>query len=431
MMLMMSWQLALITIVIIPVVVISFRSMEKIFRAMHHHNWVYSSTLASFLSDSIKGQRIIRAHSREEQESERFADMSYRMSDAQLKLAVTENTFFPLIYLFMFVAQIIVTAVGGIMVLNGTLQVGTLLTFIVYLGMLYGPLEFMSWVSTWWSRCVDSAQRMFEIIDAKADVSDCEKPHILENMQGEITMEHVYFEYEPARPIIKDMSIHVKPGQMLGIVGKAGAGKSTMANLIARLYAKEGSIFIDGINVKDIKIENLRRNVGVVSQEIYLFIGTIADNIKYSRPDASIDEVIAAAKAASAHEFIIKLPDGYETQVGAGGQDLSGGERQRLSIARTIIQNPKILILDEATAAMDTETERNIQNSLNKLKSGRTTLAIAHRLSTLKDADYLVVIDGGKIAEYGTHMDLIKKKGEYYNLFKIQSEALRHISIGE
>ena len=219
---------------------------------------------------------------------------------------------------------------------------------------------------------------------------------------------------------------------MLGVVGKTGAGKTTIANLIARLYdAKAGVTRIDGVDVRDLPLAQIRRNIGLVSQEIYLFMGTIADNIRYAKPDATIEEVVAAAKAASAHDFIMKLPDGYETRVGAGGQDLSGGERQRVSIARTIIQNPKILILDEATAAMDTETERNIQEALTKLKAGRTTIAIAHRLSTLRDADMLAVIDDGKVVEYGSYQELMRKKGEYYKLYQIQAESLKYVGIGQ
>ncbi|MEE1012060.1 MAG: ABC transporter ATP-binding protein, partial [Acutalibacteraceae bacterium] len=299
------------------------------------------------------------------------------------------------------------------------------------LEMLRGPFSFLSWVSNWWARCADSAQRVFEICDAKPEITEKEDAVSFENLRGDIEINELEFEYEPARPIIKKLSLEVKAGDMLGIVGKTGAGKTTIANLIARLYdAKEGCVKIDGIDVRDLKLTELRRNIGLVSQDIYLFIGSIADNIRYAKPDATMDEVIAAAKAASAHDFIMKLPDAYETRVGAGGQRLSGGERQRISIARTIIQNPRILILDEATAAMDTETERNIQNSLTKLKSGRTTIAIAHRLSTLRDADYLAVISEGKIVEYGTFGDLIKQKGEFYKQYKIQSEALKTIGIG-
>lgn len=425
-------KLALITIITIPVILLIFILMFKGFRAMHHRLWVYDSKMQSHVSDTINGQRIIKAFAREDEEKGRFGKFSKKVFNSELKLENTAFTAFPLIYLFMFAAQIVVTALGGIMVVKSELTLGTLLTFNAYLMMLYGPMEFMSWVSNWWSRCVDSAQRVFEIVDAKPEVTDSEHLVDVGEFKGEIDVSKVCFEYEPARPIIKEMSFHVEAGQMLGIVGKTGAGKSTIVNLIARLYdVKEGNITIDGVNVKDISLKLLRMNVGLVSQEIYLFMGTIADNIRYAKVDATIEDVISAAKTASAHDFIMRLPDAYETRVGAGGQDLSGGEKQRLSIARTIIQNPKILILDEATAAMDTETERNIQDSLANLKTGRTTIAIAHRLSTLHDADMLAVISDGTVVEYGTHRDLIEKKGEYYNLFKIQSEALKHIGVGD
>lgn len=392
----------------------------------------YDSKISSHVSDTLNGQRIIKAFAKEETEKERFSGYSEKLFGSELRLENTAYTAFPLIYLFMFAAQVVVTAAGSLMVINGTLTIGVLLTFVAYISMLYGPMEFLSWVSNWWARCIDSAQRVFEIVDARPDVVDSENPVIPEDMKGEIEISSIRFEYEPARPVIKDMSFTVKAGQMLGIVGRTGSGKSTVVNLIARLYdVNEGCIKIDGTDVRDISLEALRKNVGLVSQEIYLFMGTIADNIRYAKPDAPIEEVIAAAKSANAHDFIMKLPDTYETRIGAGGQDLSGGEKQRLSIARTIIQNPKILILDEATAAMDTMTERNIQISLAKLKTGRTTIAIAHRLSTLRDADMLAVISEGKVVEYGTPHELISLKGEYYKLFSMQIEALKHIGIGE
>ncbi len=431
-MLLLNAKLAAITLVTIPVIFTIFRLMWRSFKKLHHKRWVYDSKMSSHVSDTLNGQRIIKAFSREKEENGRFGKYSSSLYSSELKLENTAFTAFPLVYLFMFGSQVVVTAVGGLMVINNEITLGTLLTFNAYIGMLYGPMQFMSWVSNWWARCVDSAQRVFEIVDARPDVEDSEKPVYMDEFKGGIEVSGVKFEYEPSRPVIKDMSFRVEAGQMLGIVGKTGAGKSTIVNLIARLYdVKEGYIKIDGINVRDISLKQLRRNVGLVSQEIYLFIGTIADNIRYARPEATIEEVVAAAKAASAHEFIMKLPDAYETRIGAGGQDLSGGEKQRVSIARTIIQNPKILILDEATAAMDTITERNIQESLFKLKEGRTTIAIAHRLSTLRDADMLAVIEEGKVVEFGTHMELITKKGEYHKLYSLQMEALKHIGVGE
>ena len=429
-MLLMSWKLALICLTVVPLTVVMFRLLWGMFRRFHHRNWVYSSQMNAMVSDSINGQRVIKAFARENEESARFADVGSKQANIDIQAMNVGFTAFPLIYLFMFTGQIIVTAIGGVMVVNGELPLSTLLAFIAYLGMLYGPLEFMSWVSSWWARCVDAAQRVFEIIDSKADVEEPEKPVVLETIKGAVEVKDVKFEYDPATPILKGLSLSIPAGSMLGIVGKTGAGKSTLANLIARLYdPTEGSVSVDGVDVKKLPLMQLRRSIGIVSQDIYLFIGSIADNIRYARPDASIEDVIRAAKAASAHDFIINLPDGYETRVGAGGQDLSGGEKQRLSIARTIIQNPKILILDEATAAMDTETEGKIQESLNRLQQGRTTISIAHRLSTLRDADMLAVIDGGKVVETGTHNELLAKKGEYHKLYSIQMEGLKVINM--
>jgi ATP-binding cassette subfamily B protein len=427
-----NFKLALTVIFIMPATMVLFRVLWGIYRRFHHRYWVYGSQMNSMVSDSVNGSRVIKAFAREDEEAGRFSAISGKLSAVDLKAWNVGFTAFPLIYLFMFLGQVAVTAYGGVMVLNGEITLGTLLTFIAYLTMLYGPLEFMSWVSNWWARCVDSAQRVFEIIDAHPDVEDPENPVVPEKLDGNIEVKGVWFEYDPATPVLKGMDLTVEAGKMLGIVGKTGAGKSTIANLIARLYdVTAGEVLIDGVNVKELPLSLLRQNVGIVSQDIYLFIGSIADNIRYARPDASFEDVICAAKAASAHEFIMNLPNAYETRVGAGGDDLSGGERQRLSIARTIIQNPKILILDEATASMDTQTEADIQEALNKLQRGRTTIAIAHRLSTLRDADSLAVIDGGRVAEAGTHAELIAKKGEYHKLYMIQLEGLKIIGTEE
>ncbi|MEG1981090.1 MAG: ABC transporter ATP-binding protein [Clostridia bacterium] len=430
-MMLMNVTLALITVVIIPGIVLAFMGMSKLYMKYHHRNFIFSSAFDSFLSDTINGQRIVRSFAKEEEENERFRQINDDVVQNGIKSDCTELTFFPIIYLVMFLTQIVVTGVGGYMILQNKLDLGTLLTFIVYLGMLYGPLEFMSWVSTWWARCVDSSERMFEIIDAVPDIVESKNPLSKDTINGDVELCNVFFEYEPARLIIKDVSLKIKAGEMIGIVGKAGAGKSTIANLITRLYeVKNGAILIDGHNVKDYKIDVIRKNVGIVSQEIYLFMGTIAENIRYAKKDATNEEIIYAAKAAMAHDFIIKLADGYETKIGEGGQDLSGGERQRISIARTILQNPKILILDEATASMDTATERNIQKSIDTLKIGRTTIAIAHRLSTLRDADKIAVIEDGKLCEYGTHKELINKKGKFYDLYQVQTKALQNLTVG-
>ena len=282
------------------------------------------------------------------------------------------------------------------------------------------------------SDSVNAMGRLVEIMDATPDVVEKEDPVRLPELQGHVEFKNVSFGYDNAKTILKNVSFDIPAGTSLGIVGKTGAGKSTLANLLIRLYdVGEGGIYIDGVNVKDISFDDLHKSTAIVSQETYLFIGTVYDNIAYACPDATPDDVINAAKIAGAHEFITKMPEGYETMIGLGYMNLSGGERQRISIARALLKNPKILILDEATAAMDTQTERNIQNALERLTNGRTTIMIAHRLSTLRDVDKLIVIDNGAITEAGTHDELIRKKGDFYKLYKIQLDAMTNIGIEE
>lgn len=279
---------------------------------------------------------------------------------------------------------------------------------------------------------MNSAQRIFEILDAKPEVVESRHPVRPEKIKGEIRLDKVSFGYEENREVLKNINLLVEPGKMLGIVGKSGAGKSTLANLISRLYDPTvGDINLDGINLRDMSFEDVRRNIAMVSQETYIFKGTIFDNIAYANSAADKKEVLNASIAAGCHDFICKLPDGYDTAVGTGGRSLSGGEKQRISIARAILADPKILILDEATAAVDTETERRIQQSLKTLTKDRTTLSIAHRLSTLRDADELIVLEDGKITEQGNHMELVKKKGTYYKLLQIQTKALAMRGIGD
>ncbi len=428
-----SVKLTLMILGAAALILIIYPIAERKFRKLHHRVWVQNAQLTSKVSDNINGHRIIKAFSKEEEELSDFNKTSLKLKNAEISSADAESTFYPVLSAVVYFLGAAVLGVGGVLtVKSNELSVGELLTFVVYLQMLERPIEFLSWVTNWWARCVDSAQRVFEIMDTEPDVKDKENPVILPEFKGAIELSELQFEYEPAHPIIKNLSLKLDAGEMLGIVGKTGAGKTTISNLIARLYdPKAGTVKIDGVDVKDLSSKQLRQNIGIVSQDIFLFMGSIADNIRYAKPDATYDEVIAAAKAASAHGFISKLPDGYETWVGSGGQDLSGGERQRISIARTIIQNPKILILDEATAAMDTETERNIQNSISELKTGRTTIAIAHRLSTLRDADKLAVIEEGECIEFGSYNELMEKKGAYYNMFKLQEQALRFIGIGK
>ncbi len=426
--------LALLVAGLIPTLFLLYRGVTRMFRRLHHRRWTYRSAMVSQVSETVTGQRIVKAFAKEKDEVGRFGSYSDRFRKVSLKLMNTQDTVFPAIHLLTVAVNMIVLAVGGLLILNTTdFTLGMLMTFTTYLGMIYSPLEMLAHMSTELMRTMDAAERVFEITDTKPSVTESENPVHLPDLQGNIELKNIMFEYEPGRPVIQDLSLSVEAGHMVGIVGKTGAGKSTIVNLMARLYdVKEGVITIDGVDVRQIALADLRKNIGIVSQEIYLFNGTVADNIRYARPEATYEEVMGAAKAAAAHEFILKLPNGYETRIGAdGGQDLSGGEKQRISIARAILQNPKILILDEATASMDTVTERKIQEALSALQQGRTTVSIAHRLSTLRDADVLAVIDKGKMVEYGPHEELIRQKGTYYNLYKLQAEATKQIALAE
>ena len=389
-------------------------------------------TMRSNLNDSVNGHRVVKAFAREEQEKSRFgkslnrvyaADVACRDRGANFEFG--QNAIF-------IIGGAILTVVGYYLVVTERIGLGELMLMTGYFGMMTEPMYFMIWAGDDLSRCLDAASRIFEIMDSKPTVKPPENPAKVgaEGLKGDIVLKNVSFEYEAGIAVLKDLSMDIKAGQFYGIVGKTGAGKSTLINLISRLYdTTNGTITIDGVSVRDIAFEDLRRSIGIVSQETYIFMGTVADNIRYARPDATLDEVIEAAKSANAHDFILKLPDGYDTVIGSGGADLSGGERQCISIARALIQKPNILILDEATASMDTRTERKIQNAIDNLKKGRTVIAIAHRLSTLRDADMLCVIENGEVKETGTHDELIHKKGKYFELYRLQAEALKTISM--
>jgi ATP-binding cassette subfamily B protein len=302
------------------------------------------------------------------------------------------------------------------------MTLGTLLLFLVYLGMLMGPIQGMTRIADWVSRSTAAAERVFEVMDTDVEVSDDPEAIRMPYIEGSVELRNIRFSYDKNRLVLEDVSLAVKPGEMIGLVGHSGAGKSTIINLLSRFYdVTEGSILIDGIDIRKISMSDLRHQVGVVLQEPYLFPGTVRDNIAYAKQGATLEEVVRAARAANAHDFIVRLPDGYDTWVGERGARVSGGERQRISIARAILHDPRILILDEATASVDTETEKQIQEAITRLVKGRTTFAIAHRLSTLRDADRLVVIEKGKIVEVGTHDELLAlPEGHYRKLVDMQ-----------
>lgn len=423
----------LLTVLALTTVPIVFFLIKWLFNRMgklHAKRYGRSRALNSALSDVLTGVRVVKAFSKEKDEIKRFDRQSTALAYAERNISFFAQTAFPLTGFMLYLSNIIVWGVGGWMVITGNMTYGILITFIAYMGMIQNPMFFFVDMINMASDAFNAMQRLIEVMDAVPDVVEKENPVHFKDIQGKVEFRNVCFSYVKNRRVIENVSFEVHPGEKLGIVGHTGAGKSTLANLLIRLYdVEEGEILIDGVNIKDIAFDDLRKNIAIVSQETYLFAGTIAENIKYARPDASKIDVIEASKIAGAHDFIMKLPDSYNTKIGFGYKDLSGGERQRISIARAVLRNPKILIMDEATAAMDTETERQIQAALERLVKGRTTIMIAHRLSTLRDADKLIVIENGKMPESGTHIDLISKKGIYFNLYKLQVEALRNIGI--
>ena len=305
------------------------------------------------------------------------------------------------------------------------------MAFISYIWMLYQPLKWLGDDYNLMLRAFAGAERIFEVMDSPSDLFNDPDAIPMPKIEGRLTFKNVTFGYDPGKPVLREINLTVEQGEMIGLVGKSGAGKSTIINLICRFYdVTRGTLRVDGEDIRNIRIEDLRSQIGMVHQEPFLFNGTIAENICYGKPGAAFDEIMRAAMAAEAHEFIVAKPDGYDTVVGERGNKLSGGEKQRIAISRAILHNPKILILDEATSSLDTSTETKIQAAIARLVKGRTTIAIAHRLSTLRNADRLVVLDEGKIAEVGAHEELMEQKGIFYNLVQTQQATSAAIAVG-
>ena len=426
-----NWKLTLIVFVPVPIIVLMFKLMlPKLWRSFNRQ-WRRSHSLNVMLGDSLGGVRVVKAFAKEAEETNRFYEHSTRLYEANLKTNLIALSIFPVISLLIGISSQAIWGFGGLEVIDSRMTFGELQTYLGYIGMIFAPLNFFTNFTNMMTDTMNSASRMFETLDQVPDITDASDAVELPRIRGDIRFDHVNFHYSPNRPILKDVSFEIKQGDHVGIVGHTGSGKSTVANLITRMYdVVSGAVEIDGYNVKQIKMSSLRRGIATVSQEIFLFRGTIADNIRYARPDATLEEVIAAARAANAHDFIMNLPEGYETMVGIGSRSLSGGERQRVSIARALLLDPSVLILDEATAAMDTETERLISDAIEKLVAGRTTISIAHRLSTLKNCNYLMAIENGEVAEIGTAEELMEKKGCYYKLYTLQNEQMQKVMKG-
>ncbi|MER2541256.1 MAG: ABC transporter ATP-binding protein [Azonexus sp.] len=377
--------------------------------------------VTNVLADTIPGIRVVKAFAQEKREAERFRESNSRNLAMNDKLNKTWSLFSPTVTLLTEVGLLIVWAFGIWQISKNDITVGVLTAFLAYISRFYMRLDSMSRIVSVTQKAAAGAKRIFDVLDHVSSVPEPTNPVHLGKCEGRLELRKASFRYG-TRAVTRDVDLMIEPGEMIGLVGHSGSGKSTLVNLMCRFYdVTEGAVFIDGVDVRSVPVAEFRQNIGLVLQEPFLFFGTIAENIAYGKPDASRAEIIAAARAAHAHEFILRLPHGYDSLVGERGQGLSGGERQRISIARALLINPPILILDEATSSVDTETEKEIQKALDNLVRGRTTIAIAHRLSTLRKADRLVVMDRGRIVEIGNHDQLMAIEGHYYKLYQAQA----------
>ncbi|HKA57846.1 MAG TPA: ABC transporter ATP-binding protein [Gemmatimonadales bacterium] len=419
-----DWRLGLIMTVPVPFFCwVIYRHGENISR-LFIRAWRKWSRVTDVLSDTIPGIRVVKAFNQEQREIERFGERNEDVTAEFNRIHASWTTFWPLLVLGVHTMTVTVWvfAVPRLLGDGVALPVGTFVSFLLYTTMFLGPIDVIGQMARTINRATTSAHRVFEVLDTEPEVRDVAEPVRLEPVHGRVTFEHVAFGYDGVRQVLRGVSFDVTPGELIGLVGPSGGGKTTIVNLIARFYdVTGGAIRIDGVDIRRLDTGHFRRQIGMVLQDPYLFHGTVLENIRYGLPDAPLAQVIVAAQAANAHDFITKLQHGYDTVVGERGHTLSGGERQRVSIARAILHNPRILILDEATSSVDTETEREIQQALERLVAGRTVFAIAHRLSTLRKASRLFVIEEGRLVEHGTHAELLQRsEGMYRRLYELQ-----------
>ena len=416
-----DWRLALLCLAFMPAIAWIAISTSNRLRPVWLHVQQLMGYLGTTLQESLAGVRVVKAFSRQKEEGLKFGADAKKLYDEQVSAARVQAVNQALMSMLLGLPTVIVLWYGGRQVIAGNLTIGEVAQFILYLGMLAMPIRRLGMIANMVSRSISAGERIFEILDTKSPVQEKPGAKDIGQLTGQITFENVSFSYNSSAPAIDNISFSAKPGQLVALLGGSGSGKSTLINLVSRFYdVTKGRITVDGIDIRDVTLASLRKNIGTAQQDVFLFSSTIRDNIAYGIPDASLEQIIEAAKAAQINNFIQSLPDGYNTWVGERGHTLSGGEKQRVSIARTLLINPAILILDDSTSAVDAETEHLIRLALDKLIQGRTTFVITHRLPIIKKADLILMLKGGQIEEMGTHDELMAKNGLYHSTYLAQ-----------